>query len=179
MKEIKPDYYSSMPEMLAELNAKITKEHKTINLHSDSFDIRFLWFLLQDVKSRYGDMNCVIYEQLQFLPLRRSNSQTVEINIKSNAGQLVSFESGKSIVTLVFRTKSLFHRFIDYQQLKEQHVKDVMVLAVSSKGWQERLHLLWKRVFWIWGSKPSRVEFRYWMNLVEENIWRWLSRDVQ
>ena len=42
MKEIKPDYYSSMPEMLAELNAKITKEYKTINLHSDSFDIRFL-----------------------------------------------------------------------------------------------------------------------------------------
>ena len=79
-------------------------------------------------------MNCVTYEQLQFLPLRRSNSQTVEINIKSHAGQLVSFESGKSIVTLVFRTKSLFHRCIDYQQLKEQHVKDVMVLAVSSKG---------------------------------------------
>ena len=41
MKEIKLGYYSSMPEMVAELNAKIPAEPKTINLHSDGFDIRF------------------------------------------------------------------------------------------------------------------------------------------
>ena len=53
------------------------------------------------VKSRYGDTIYVTYEQPQFLPLSRSNIQTVEINIGSNKGELVSFESGKSIVTLV------------------------------------------------------------------------------
>ena len=41
MKEIKPGYYSSMPEMVAELNVKIPKGSKTINLHSNGFDIRF------------------------------------------------------------------------------------------------------------------------------------------
>ena len=35
MKEIKSSYYSSMPEMVAELNAKIPAEPKTINLRSD------------------------------------------------------------------------------------------------------------------------------------------------
>ena len=41
MKEIKPDYYSSMSEIAAELNAKIPAELKNINLHLDGFDIRF------------------------------------------------------------------------------------------------------------------------------------------
>ena len=41
MKEIKPGYYLGVPEMVAELNAKIPAEPKTINLHSDGFDIGF------------------------------------------------------------------------------------------------------------------------------------------
>lgn len=41
MKEIIPGYYSILPEMVAELNAKIPAEPKTINLHSGSFDIYF------------------------------------------------------------------------------------------------------------------------------------------
>ena len=41
MKETKPGYNSSMPEMVAELNENIPAELKTINLHSDGFDIRF------------------------------------------------------------------------------------------------------------------------------------------
>lgn len=27
-----------------------------------------------------------------------------------------------------------------------------------------------KRVFWIWGNRPSIVEFKYWMTLVEEKM---------
>ena len=39
MKEIKPGYYLSIPEMVFELNAKIPAElFKTINLHSNGFD---------------------------------------------------------------------------------------------------------------------------------------------
>ena len=41
MKEIKPDCYLSMSEMIAELKIKIPAEPKNINLHLDCFDIRF------------------------------------------------------------------------------------------------------------------------------------------
>ena len=42
MREIKPDYYLSMSEMISELNAKIPAEPKNISLHLDGliFDIQ-------------------------------------------------------------------------------------------------------------------------------------------
>ena len=72
-------------------------------------DVRAPLLLVVPAKLRYGNTTCVTYEQPQFLPLSRSNIQTIEINIKSDTGELVSFESGKSIVKLFFRRKSLFH----------------------------------------------------------------------
>ena len=45
MKEIKPGYYSSMPEMVSELNSEIPAGAKTINLHSDSFNIVLIMIL--------------------------------------------------------------------------------------------------------------------------------------
>ena len=41
MKEIKLGYYSSMPEMVAELNAEIPTGSNTIHFHSDGFNILF------------------------------------------------------------------------------------------------------------------------------------------
>ena len=41
IKEIKPGYYLSMCEMVAELNAKIPTGPNTINLHSDGFNTLF------------------------------------------------------------------------------------------------------------------------------------------
>ena len=41
MEEIKPSYYSSISEIIAELNAKMPAEPKNINLHLDGFDICF------------------------------------------------------------------------------------------------------------------------------------------
>ena len=41
MKEIKPSCYSSISEIIAELNAKMPAEPKNINLHLDGFDICF------------------------------------------------------------------------------------------------------------------------------------------
>ena len=46
-------------------------------------DVRAPLLRVVPVKLRYGD-TCVIYEQPQFLPLCRSNIQTVEIDIKSD-----------------------------------------------------------------------------------------------
>ena len=66
-------------------------------------DVRAPLLRVVPVKSRYGDTTCVTYEQPQFLPLSRSIIQTMEINIRSDTDELVSFESEKSIVTLAFR----------------------------------------------------------------------------
>ena len=41
MKEIKLGHYSSMSEMVAELNAKIPTAPNTINLYSDGFNVHF------------------------------------------------------------------------------------------------------------------------------------------
>ena len=41
IKEIKRGHYSSMPEMVAELNAKIPTGANTINSHSDGFNVHF------------------------------------------------------------------------------------------------------------------------------------------
>ena len=90
-------------------------------------DVRVPLLWVVPVKSRYGETICVTFEQHQFLPLSRSNIHTVEINIRSDTGKLVLFESGKLNVALVFRRKSLFHWCIEYQHLKEQHIKEVIL----------------------------------------------------
>ena len=72
-------------------------------------DVRAPFLRAVPVKSRYGDTICVTCEQPQFFPLSRSNIQTVGFNIRSDTGELVSFQSGKSIATLAFRRKSLFY----------------------------------------------------------------------
>lgn len=58
------------------------------------------------VTSKYGDVCCVKYDKPHYMPLSRSNIQTIEINLKDDIGEFISFEAGKVIVTLVFRRKS-------------------------------------------------------------------------
>ena len=45
MKEIKLGHYSSMSEMVAELNAKIPTAPNIINLHSDGFNVHLIMIL--------------------------------------------------------------------------------------------------------------------------------------
>ena len=54
-------------------------------------DVRGPLLRVVPVKSRCGDTASVTYKQPQFLPLSRSNIQTIEINISSNTDELVSF----------------------------------------------------------------------------------------
>ena len=61
------------------------------------------------MKLKYGDATCVPYERPHFLPLGRSNIQTMEINIRSDTDDLGLFESRKLIVTLVRRRELLSH----------------------------------------------------------------------
>ena len=58
----------------------------------------------------------------------------MEINIRSDTGEPVSFESGKWIVTLAFGRKSLFDRLAAFKGAARQRGSGIGVLAVSSKG---------------------------------------------
>ena len=46
------------------------------------------------------------YDRPHFIPLCQADIHTVEINIKGDTGQFISFEAGCVLVTLVFRRKS-------------------------------------------------------------------------
>ena len=55
------------------------------------------------VEGKHGDMVTKTFQNPQYLPLAQKHFNTVEINIKTDTGEKVSFESGKSVVTLHFR----------------------------------------------------------------------------
>ena len=58
------------------------------------------------VTSQHGDNVCVKYDRPYFYNLSRSRIQTIEIDLRDDTGELISFEGGRSIVTLVFRRKA-------------------------------------------------------------------------
>ena len=55
------------------------------------------------VEGTHGDMVTKTYRNLQYLPVAKKQFSTVEINIKTDSGDKVPFESGKLITTLHFR----------------------------------------------------------------------------
>ena len=59
------------------------------------------------IQKNYGELIWMEYNQPHFVNLNRGNINSIEIHIKDDLGDLVSFESGKSIVTLVFRRKTV------------------------------------------------------------------------
>ena len=59
------------------------------------------------VRSKFGELNWIHYDQPHYLNLSRGNITSIEINIKDELGNFISFEFGKAIVTLVFRKKTI------------------------------------------------------------------------
>ena len=57
------------------------------------------------VTSKYGEVCCVKYDKPHFFPLSRNRIQTIEMDLRDESGELISFEGGRSIITLVFRRK--------------------------------------------------------------------------
>ena len=55
------------------------------------------------VRAKFNEINWMHYDKPHFLRLSRENIDDIEINIRDETGEFVSFESGKVIVTLVFR----------------------------------------------------------------------------
>lgn len=74
-------------------------------------DVRVPLLRVVPVTSQYGDICCIKYDKPYFIPLSRSNIQTIEVNLMDDTGNLISFEAGKSIITLQFRRKVA--RFFD------------------------------------------------------------------
>ena len=58
------------------------------------------------ITSRYGDNFYVKYDKPHFFNLNRSRIQTIEIDLRDETGDLISFEGGRSIVTLIFKRKT-------------------------------------------------------------------------
>lgn len=62
------------------------------------------------IQSHYGEYASIHYDRPHFIPISRSTIDTIEMNIRDDTGDLISFESGRVIVTLVFRRKkALFY----------------------------------------------------------------------
>jgi hypothetical protein len=55
--------------------------------------------------NRVGSMKSVAFNPILFFPLRIHNFDSIEIQIRDSTGRHVIFDSGKTIVTLMFRNK--------------------------------------------------------------------------
>lgn len=56
-----------------------------------------------NVSGKSGDIVHVIYDRPLYVPLQQRNFDNVEIDIRSDTGEVIPFEFGKSVVTLHFR----------------------------------------------------------------------------
>ena len=55
---------------------------------------------------KFGDQVLITYPSTYYIPLLTQEFETIEIDIKSETGETVPFEFGRSIITLHFRRKS-------------------------------------------------------------------------
>ena len=86
--------------------------YKSVYVYTDIIENQFVGNVrvpllrVVPVTSQYGDVCCIKYDKPYFIPLNRSTVQTIEVNLKDDTGNLISFEAGKSIITLQFRRKA-------------------------------------------------------------------------
>ena len=74
------------------------------NQHTGDYKVPLLRVI--PITSKYGENVCVRYDKPHFFNINRSRIQTIEIDLRDDEGELISFEGGRSIVTLVFRRKT-------------------------------------------------------------------------
>ena len=56
-----------------------------------------------DANGEYGQTLTKYYKKPRYIPLQKKNFDTLEIDIRNDLGEIVSFEPGKLVVTLHFR----------------------------------------------------------------------------
>ena len=59
------------------------------------------------VEGEYGEIISRTYTKLHYVPLQRNYFDSIEINIATDAGKPIHFESGKVVVKLHFRPRKL------------------------------------------------------------------------
>ena len=62
-------------------------------------------WLLRVVPVKEGKLTYVHYDRPHFLLIYRSNISVIEVNIRDERGDILSFQSGNSIITLLFWRK--------------------------------------------------------------------------
>ena len=61
------------------------------------------------IQGDYGTNVHTSFRNLQYVPVKVNSFETIEMDIKNDRNENVSFESGKSIATLHFRLRRSHH----------------------------------------------------------------------
>ena len=71
------------------------------NQHVGDFKVPLLRVV--PVRSKFNEINWIHYDKPHYMRLSRGNINSIEINIRDETGEYVSFESGKAVATLAFK----------------------------------------------------------------------------
>ena len=91
--------------------ADINGGFSSMYVHIDIVDVQFVGDVkvpllrIVNIEEGYGNTVHASLRNLQYLPVKVNYFETIEVNIKNDQNENVSFEFGKSIATLNFRQK--------------------------------------------------------------------------
>ena len=68
-------------------------------------DVKVPLLRIVNTEGEYGNTVHASFRNLQYVPVKVNSFETIEVNIKNDQNENVSFEFGKSIATLHFRQK--------------------------------------------------------------------------
>ncbi|CAB4027108.1 Hypothetical predicted protein [Paramuricea clavata] len=68
-------------------------------------DVKVPLLRIVNIEGEYGNTVHTSFRNLQYVPVKVNSFETIEVNIKNDQNENVSFEFGKSIATLHFRQK--------------------------------------------------------------------------
>ena len=72
-------------------------------------DVKVPLLRIVNIQGDYGTNVHTSFRNLQYGPVKVNSFETIEMNIKNDRNENVSFESGKSIATLHFRLRRSYH----------------------------------------------------------------------
>lgn len=59
------------------------------------------------ISGKHGDNSYITYEKPQYVPIQRKHFDSIEIDIRNDAGLPIPFETGKVLITLHFRLRKI------------------------------------------------------------------------
>jgi hypothetical protein len=91
--------------------ADINRGFSSMYVHTDIVDVQFEGDVkvpllgIINTEGKYGNNVHASFRNLQYVPVKVNAFETIEVNIKNDRDENVSFEFGKSIVSLHFRQR--------------------------------------------------------------------------